>query len=422
MSFAENRSSRQAQKQDGALATSTRPCPVCHSHECHYLHRMYFVLPETSPLPAHYDLVLCLKCGSGFADSDAQSSDYDAYYRSFSKYEDPGVATGGGDEPMDRQRLETLAAFLSRHAQASMRIADIGCGNGGLLKELRNNGFEDLTGFDPSEVCVERIRATGMNAHTIVLPAENLWWIARNEPSFDLIVLSHVLEHVFDAQAVLKSVLALLAPGGKIYIEVPDPARYDTQNFPPLYFFDPEHINHFGRGSLTYFAHVLGLSIVEMGQKKIRLQNGVDYPAIFGLFETGMTAFEPGDSLHSSLAKYVEESIEGVTQLRTRLLTLIGNETPFVLWGAGSLAQRLTGEPWFPLHSLLAVVDRDSRKQGLRFAGKLILSPKAGLQNLPDNTLVICAAAVAADQIEKDYRALGAAYPFYSIVEGGIDV
>lgn len=418
MPFAEKRFSLQTQKLDVVLATSARPCPACHSHECHYLHRMYFVLPETSPLPAHYDLAVCRRCGSGFADSEARASDYDDHYRSFSKYEDPGIATGGGDEPMDRQRLETLAAFLSRHALPGARIADIGCGNGGLLKELRKNGFEDLTGFDPSRVCVERIRATGMNAHTIVLPAEHLWWSTRNEPSFDLIILSHVLEHVFDAQAVLKSVLALLAPGGKIYIEVPDPAGYDLQNFPPLYFFDPEHINHFGRGSLTYFAHVLGLSIVEMGQKKIRLQNGVGYPAIFGLFETGMTAFEPGESLYSSLSKYVEESIEGVTQLRTRLLALMGNETPFVLWGAGSLAQPLIGEPWFPLHSLLAIVDRDSKKQGLHFAGKLILSPEVGLQNLPDNTLVICAAAVAADQIEQDYRALGVAYPFHSIVDG----
>lgn len=401
----------------GALFTSTRPCPLCHSQQARYLHTMYFVLPETSPLPAHYDLVVCERCGSSFADSDVQASAYAEYYRSFSKYEDSGVATGGGDEPNDRQRLETLAAYLSHHVPPSARIADIGCGNGGLLQAFKDRGFQYLTGFDPSLACTARIRAAGMNAGNLTLPIESNWWSARNEQPFDLIVLSHVLEHVYDARAVVESVLTLLAPGGKLYIEVPDPAQYDLQGFPPFYFFDSEHINHFGQGSLTFLAHLLGLSIMDMGQKTLRLPNGAQYPALFGLFEIGVHDGEVEESLYVSLAKYVEESHDDVTQLRTRLSALIGDNRPFVLWGAGSLTQRLIGEPWFPLHSLQAIVDRDSNKHGLRIAGKTILSPEIGLQNLPDETLVLCAAAVAVDQIEQDYRALGAAYPFHSIVE-----
>lgn len=97
----------------GVLVTSRRPCPVCNAHEARYLHTMHFALPEASPLPAYYDVVICVRCGSGFADSNAQASAYDEYYRSFSKYEDPSIATGGGDDPVDQQRIEEQAVFIS---------------------------------------------------------------------------------------------------------------------------------------------------------------------------------------------------------------------------------------------------------------------------------------------------------------------
>lgn len=400
----------------GVFITSRRSCPVCSTREVRYLHTMHFTLPDTSPLPAYYDVVVCIKCGSGFADSDAQADDYDKYYRSFSKYEDPNIATGGGCDLADRQRIEEQATFLLGYIPLNARIVDIGCGNGGLLSALKKIGFANLAGFDPSSVCVDHVRANGFNAFNISLPLKDYHY---NESSYDLIVLSHVLEHIFDVSAVLVSLIPLLTVGGKLYIEVPDPARYDTNQFPPLYFFDSEHINHLGKESLLFLANNLNLSILRIGEKSIQLSNGVHYPAIFGLFQLGDINNDDrhiAGSLYSLLEKYIDVSLKSIKALRTQILMLVGNETPFVLWGAGSLAQRLISEPWFPLHLLQAVIDRDSKKHGLCFAGKTIVSPDEGLRNLPEKTIVICAAAIVAERIKQDYRALNLPYEFHSIV------
>ncbi len=404
--------------QRGIPVTSSRPCPICHGHMARYLRRMHFALAETSPLPSHYDLLICLCCGSGYADSDVRAERYDEYYRAFSKYEDAAVATGGGDEPADRQRIEELAEFLAAQVPPDARVLDVGCGNGGLLAALRQRGFTHLTGFDPAPACTSRILAQGLAACRVSLPLNDPAAIAGHGGPFDLIVLSHVLEHLFDAQAVVASLLPLLATGGLLYPETPDASRYGTQGFPPLYFFDPEHINHFSAESLTFLGATLGLVPSITGHKFLTLANGSRYPAVFGLFQPGVAPRLPSvteGGLYPLLQAYVEQSLADLEPLRTWILDLIGADRPFALWGAGSLSQRLVGEPWFPGQSLRAVVDRDRNKQGLRFAGHIIASPETGLQGLPDSTVILCAAAIATEAIDNEYRALQLPYPFHAI-------
>jgi hypothetical protein len=111
----------------------------------------------------------------------------------------------------------------------------------------------------------------------------------------------------------------------------------------------------------------------------------------------------------------VKESLEDLLPLRDRLLSLVSDDESLALWGAGSLAQRLLSEPWFPVQRLLAIVDRDRNKQGLRFAGLTIDTPEVGLRQLPERSVVLCAAAIAGKTIEQDYRQLGLSFPFHVI-------
>lgn len=410
---------RLAARRRGDHVSSKRSCPVCGAQRALYLHTMHFVLPEASPLPASYEMLVCLECACAFADSPAQANDYAVYYQTLSKYEDVRVETGGGNSPADADRIEELATQLAHQLPISARILDVGCGNGGLLGALRRRGYLDLTGIDPAPACAGRVRALGFKAVNTVLPLGNDARSRLGGAPFDLVILSHVLEHVFDAFSVLESLVPLLADHGRLYIEVPDPTRYEVNQFPPLYFFDAEHINHFSSESLQVLAARLKLECVEAGRKSLRLGNGTEYPALFGLLrpasdvKAALTAHEP---LYEMLEAYVDTSLVGVGALRDRILGLIGKGRPFVLWGAGSLAQRLVGEHWFPIDSLRGVVDRDSKKLGLRFAGQRIASPEEGLRGLPPDTVVLCAAAIATDAIQQEYLALGHTYPFHAVV------
>lgn len=379
---------------------------------------MRFALPNASPLPSCYELVLCLTCGCGFADSAASEANYADYYREFSKYEDSAIATGGGDQPTDWIRLEELASYLARNISKSAHIADIGCANGGLLKSLKRLGYLKLTGLDPSPVCVQQLRTLGLNAHEYSVDQSVSWSLEYHE-SFDLIVLSHVLEHVFDARVLLANLFSMLAPGGKIYIEVPDAVRYTSFGYPPYYFFDTEHINHFSDVSIRNLAASIKLSVLEIGQKEIRLANGLNYPATYGLMSqaadsTSSILFD--EQLHRSLRNYMAACQSQIHGLKNRLLSLVGNGRPIAIWGAGSLSQRLMSEDWFPRDKLVAIVDRDSNKVGLNFMGLRIQTPVAGLSALPEGTVVCCAAAIAGEQIANDYQAMQLPYQFVNFI------
>jgi len=313
-----------------------------------------------------------------------------------------------------------LALFLTNHVSFANRILDVGCGNGGLLTALRDRGFTDLTGFDPAPACIARIQSQGIAACTVALPLSNQEAIVGHQGPYDLIVLSHVLEHVYDAHAVLASLLPLLAPEGRLYLETPDPTRYSTQGFPPFYFFDPEHINHFSSASLVYLGSSLGLCPILTGQKTLRLANGSLYHAVYTLLHREAEPCPAGGyntALCEHLQAYVAQSLAELEPLRDRILTLVGSDRPIALWGAGSFSQRLVSQPWFPKQRLCAIVDRDHNKQGLRFAGILITNPESGLRGLPETTIVLCAAAIANQAIEQDYHSLQLPYPFVSIME-----
>jgi SAM-dependent methyltransferase len=383
---------------------------------------MKFALPDASPLPPVYDVVDCLTCGCAFADSDASEINYSEYYRDFSKYVDSAVATGGGDHPADHIRLNEVAIYLSNQVSTTTaRIADIGCANGGLLKALRLLGYRNLVGLDPSPACVRRLCADGLNAYEFALPLPNGFPTRMINESFDLIVLSHVLEHIFDARALVASLLEILASDGKIYIEVPDASRYERPGYPPFYFFDPEHINHFSQTSLRNLAKALDLSVLDAGQKEIILANGTVYPATYGLLArptapTHSIGFD--HQLHQSLQRYIAASRGQIGNLRDRILSLAVNNRHLAIWGAGSLSQRLISEDWFPLEKLVAIVDRDSNKVGLNFMNMRIQIPETGLSALPQGTVVCCAAAIAAEQISKQYYAMKLPYTFVNIIEG----
>lgn len=398
----------------GQEIKTTRPCPICHGHSGQFLHRMEFALPEESPLPDRYDLVVCDECETCFADSSVGEEAYKAHYQNFSKYEDPSVATGGGDDSADLERLRQLAEFISDRYPRDIRILDIGCGNGGLLTELQKQGFRFLAGMDPSGRCAEAVRGKGFEAEVATLPLIKRALDRMPSRHFDLIILSHVLEHVYDIKEAMQSLASVCSPQAQCYIEIPDPTRYSVDGFPPYYFFDSEHINHLTPASLARIAADNGFEDFMIGRKEIILQNGCAYPAIYGVIGVSGTGGN-GGPLGDALASYVEQSELALQSIWHSVQSVFKSSTGVAIWGAGSLAQRLVAASFFPRDKLKAVVDRDKNKQGLRFAGVVVEDPESGISKLASGDAVLCMAAIAGQAIELDYKSMGFRLPFFRL-------
>lgn len=108
-------------------------------------------------------------------------------------------------------KADHVQALVPRRPE---RLVEIGCGDGALLAELaRRDAASSLTGYDVSAEAVRAARRRGV--HADVFDGER---VPVPDDSFDVAVLSHVLEHVGDPVALLREG-ARLAP--RLVVEVP---------------------------------------------------------------------------------------------------------------------------------------------------------------------------------------------------------
>jgi hypothetical protein len=223
----------------------------------------------------------------------------------------------------------------------------------------------------------------------------------------DLVVLSHVLEHLVDVRGALEAAAALLMPQGQIYIEVPDPERYPAYPFVPFYYFDAEHINHFDLASLHRLAEGAGMEIAAAGSKLLRVDEGKDYPAVYAVLkrkERNGSGIAPPPAARRAVEAYVAWSKAGG---KDRFDELARDRRPVIIWGAGSYAQRLLAGSRLADCNLVAIVDSDSSKHGKKLHGLAIRDPESGLSDAPPDAVIVIAAVLHARTIRQTLEAMG---------------
>lgn len=130
-------------------------------------------------------------------------------------------------------KVELISSLIGR----DQTIVDLGCGNGGILRGLKENGFTRLHGLEIADYAVDRLRAEGIEMHKGVLPR-----IALTDASFDVVIASQVLEHIIRRRLFVREIHRILKPGGEALIFVPD------QCLGPID--EPEHVTMFDDRSL----------------------------------------------------------------------------------------------------------------------------------------------------------------------------
>jgi SAM-dependent methyltransferase len=136
------------------------------------------------------------------------------------------------------------------------KILDVGCGSGALACELAIHGFRDVQGIDP--YLPEEIPRSGTSPRLRRVGLSEI-----SGESFDLILLTHVLEHVQDPPATIRMIAALLGPRGVCRVEVPvadsEAARVYGKDWVELD--PPRHLNVPTRRGMAHLANKAGLEI-----------------------------------------------------------------------------------------------------------------------------------------------------------------
>lgn len=114
----------------------------------------------------------------------------------------------------------TVEAIRQRFGEQPVRILDAGCGTGGLMMYLREQGFPQVEGFDLSDSAVRYCADRGLQAQAL-----NLKQMAQHYPaqSFDVIVSNDTVCYLDAAEreAFVNGGHALLRDGGLLIFNAP---------------------------------------------------------------------------------------------------------------------------------------------------------------------------------------------------------
>ena len=173
--------------------------------------------------PTRWTIFACRECHHGFMNPQPGWDELSPYY---SESYDPYTRDQGAEALEDARAVAAARAtgtFRHLPLPAGKKVLDVGCGAGGYLRVCKQLGAETF-GIEPSAFGVARCREAGLDVfHGMVDD-----YLAQHgeQRRFDVITANHVLEHAPDPVRTLQGMKRLLAPGGDLWISVPNAACY----------------------------------------------------------------------------------------------------------------------------------------------------------------------------------------------------
>lgn len=118
------------------------------------------------------------------------------------------------------QEREDLVAALPRPLG---RVLDVGCGEGGAARPLREAGAEWISGVELHEPAAAVARE--VYEEVLVGPVEEL--LGELSGPFDTILAYDVLEHLADPERLVRGLFGVARPGARLHVSVPN-ARHHS--------------------------------------------------------------------------------------------------------------------------------------------------------------------------------------------------
>jgi SAM-dependent methyltransferase len=256
------------------------------------------------------------------------------------------------------ERLENQIRFFGPFAPPGAVVLEIGCATGELAAAARErlpiSRYEAIELSPAADIARTRLDML----HTRPL-AELIAGDGIREP-FDLVLMSHVLEHLEDPAAEIAAITRVMKSEAALFLEVPNGAG--NRHLP----IDDNrsHLHFFGAASLTALLARAGLETVASA-------TGARLDARYAdSLQVVARRFRPPRWSRNLLSDRPE---------------LAGPEG-LVVWGAGSLAEEVLAN-FFDVGRIDFFIDRDTAKQGQSCLGRMVRAPES-LGKAPRTILV----------------------------------
>lgn len=357
-------------------------------------------------------LVCCRACGLVYWNPRKTAEEMGRYYSSV--YRAP-VLLDNLDEGR-RQVLQSRMSLLKEHAAGGGRLLEIGSGEGFFLQKAVTEGFE-ATGIEPSRAYAEVSRRLVPEATVHTGAFESF----QSEQAFDVICSFFVLEHILDPAAFLKKCQELLAPGGLLYLEIPDVGLYPVQHSDMVWH---EHTYHFTQASIKQLLARAGFRVVDFQSPGPSYQFGM---AVFARktqtdsarSEEGLSVSDP--AAHRAAVKYFEEHFSLLEKYRETmrrelegvLRRVRDHERALAVYGTGIYYDYIHEHSDLKAEDVKVVVDDNAEKWGKLTRQGLEIKPPSALPESGADVVLIasdCFESKMAENLARWSREHGRSY------------
>jgi 2-polyprenyl-3-methyl-5-hydroxy-6-metoxy-1,4-benzoquinol methylase len=173
------------------------------------------------------------------------------------------------------ERVSLLQPHLRVPAGHTPRYLDVGCSTGFVVEAARNNGWQAV-GLDLNPSAVEFGRSRGLDLRTATLEAAGF-----APGSFDAVSLFDVLEHLLDPVRTLRACVDLLAPGGLLFLYVPnyDSASRLLMGAAAHFIWPTHHLNYYTPSTIGDLVRRQGLTLEVIVTEGLDIQDYIWYRA-----------------------------------------------------------------------------------------------------------------------------------------------
>lgn len=201
-----------------------------------------------------YDVMRCANCQHFFTWPAPTSPELDDIYNNRYSYDAHSLI-----EREKVMRAKNYARFIAGMPGVSSAM-EVGCMHGLLLTELEKQKIK-AAGVELDPKAVEHCQKKGLDV--VQSSIEDHLKQAGNK--HDVIIMSHVIEHIAKPQEQLTSLHSRMSKNGRLVLITPNSMSKSRRAFGRFwgYWQVPVHINHFNESSMRHLLEKSGFKLVE---------------------------------------------------------------------------------------------------------------------------------------------------------------
>jgi ubiquinone/menaquinone biosynthesis C-methylase UbiE len=342
-------------------------CPTCASASAHVLDWQFSGLGD-SVFNYTADFHACPDCGLVYVCNVTDATLHRFYVEECSYFEKPHFAV---TSPANQKKYAFYLRFLREHGINSVEMADVGCGRGGFINWMAENGWErECRGVDVDA----RSMPANASAHTNVSFHDgNGLSLPFAEGSLRLLTYFHVLEHIRDLSSLLTEAARVLGDNGHILIEVPDAENYAGTPIGSAFWFSiREHVNHFTAKALAAALNAHGFAVQDVSRQMLETPEFA-YPSLMTLAQKTAARSSLAVADTADIAGFARISREALMHQASEISSLAAKQK-VTIWGCSAEIFSL-----LPLldTSQMRICDSSKLKQSTHYKGMPIENPAA---------------------------------------------